>query len=81
MPDCATTLSKRILAYVACSPVPITVREMEQFLLLEPGNLEPDKLYSEFPRVRAPMNVLQHCGPLVDVVEDELQFVHFTVKE
>jgi len=27
------------------------------------------------------MNVTQYCGPLVEVVEDKLQFVHFTVKE
>ncbi len=76
MPDSASSMSKRILAYVACSPVSITAREMELFMLLD-----PNKAAGEVPRVRASINVLQHCGPLVEIVDDTLQFVHFTVKE
>ncbi|KAK1833652.1 hypothetical protein QBC39DRAFT_302504 [Podospora conica] len=75
MPSSVCKISKRILAYIACSPVPIMVREMEQFILLDPGVLE------EVHPVRARMNVIQYCGPLVEVVEDRLQFVHFTAKE
>ena len=75
MPDLASKISKRVVAYMASSPVPLTLREMEQFLLLEPGVLE------EIPRVRVVINVVQYCGPLIEVVEDTLQFVHFTVKE
>lgn len=75
MPSSVSKISKRILAYIACSPLPIMVREMEQLILLDPGVLE------EVPTVRVSMNVVQYCGPLVEVVEDKLQFVHFTVKE
>jgi hypothetical protein len=32
-------------------------------------------------RVRARLNIIQICGPIVEVVDDYVQFVHFTVKE
>lgn len=75
MPSSVCKISKRILAYIACSPLPIMVREMEQLILLDPGVLE------EVHPVRVSMNVIQYCGPFVEVVEGKLQFVHFTVKE
>lgn len=75
MPSSVCKIGKRILAYIACSPLPIMVREMEQLILLDPGVLE------EVLPVRASMNVIQYCGPLVEVVDNKLEFVHFTVKE
>jgi len=33
------------------------------------------------PRVGGRLPVLKLCGPIIEVVDDKVQFVHFTVKE
>jgi len=48
---------------------------MEQALLIVPG--KTDKV----PQVDASLNILQLCGPIIEIFDDRLQFVHFTVKE
>lgn len=53
----------------------MTLKEIEQGLLIDPDN--PFKL----PRVQARVNVVQICGPIIDVVDGYVQFVHFTVRE
>ena len=57
--------------------MPMTRLEMEQMLQIEPGCSESKAA----PRVRAELNFSALCGPLVEMVEDRPQFVHFTVKE
>ncbi|KAI1372550.1 hypothetical protein F4677DRAFT_462875 [Hypoxylon crocopeplum] len=74
LPAASQKNAKRILSWIACSPLPITRHEMEQALLIE-AHAET------VPRVRAELNTLHLCGPLVDTQSDNLQFVHFTVKE
>lgn len=66
--------AKRILSWVACSAQPIARQEMELAMLIEPDT-------EIVPRVRAELNALQLCGPLVEVRNGNLQFVHFTAKE
>ncbi|KAH7255143.1 uncharacterized protein BKA55DRAFT_563482 [Fusarium redolens] len=68
-------LALSILGWVGCSPSPMAVKEIEQALLVD-----PDHLFKQ-PRVQAKVNVIQVCGPIVDVVEGYVQFVHFTVRE
>lgn len=53
----------------------MTLKEIEQALLVDPGN--PLKQ----PRVQAMVDVVRVCGPIVDVVDGYVQFVHFTVRE
>jgi hypothetical protein len=53
----------------------MTLQEIEQTLLVD-----PDHPFKQ-PRVQAMVNVVQVCGPIVDVVDDYVQFVHFTVRE
>lgn len=53
----------------------MTLKEIEQTLLIDPDC--PSKL----PRVQAKVNVIRICGPIVDVVDGYVQFVHFTVRE
>ncbi|XXH03322.1 hypothetical protein Hte_009720 [Hypoxylon texense] len=74
LPAAAQKSAKRILSWVACSPQPITRQEMELALLIEPNT-------ETIPRVRAKLNTLQLCGPLIEIRHGYLQFVHFTAKE
>ncbi|KAF5573491.1 Nacht domain-containing protein [Fusarium pseudocircinatum] len=68
-------LARSILGWVGCAPSPMTLKEMEQALLIDP------KFPHRLPRVQASVNVVQICGPIVDVVDGCVQFVHFTVRE
>jgi hypothetical protein len=53
----------------------MTLKEIEQTLLIDPDSP------SNLPRVQAKVNVVRVCGPIVDVVDGYVQFVHFTVRE
>ncbi|KAF5712258.1 Nacht domain-containing protein [Fusarium mundagurra] len=68
-------LARSILGWVGCAPSPMTLKEIEQALLVDP------KVPFKLPRVQARVNVVQICGPIIDVVDDYVQFVHFTVRE
>lgn len=52
----------------------MTRREMEQALLI-------DSDHRAAPSVVANVDFPRMCGPIVEVVDDSPQFVHFTVKE
>ncbi|KAJ4235469.1 hypothetical protein NW757_013510 [Fusarium falciforme] len=65
----------RILGWVGCAPSPMTRHELEQALVIDPE--QPD----QEPRVNSELNVVEFCGPIVEVIDDYVQFVHFTVKE
>ncbi|PYI36155.1 NACHT domain protein [Aspergillus indologenus CBS 114.80] len=67
--------ARRILAWVGCSPTPLTLREMEQALSIQPGNFNAGKRLSAAP------NLSKLCGPIIEVAGEYVQFVHFTVKE
>ncbi|KAF5000641.1 hypothetical protein FDECE_11178 [Fusarium decemcellulare] len=64
-----------ILGWVGCAPAPMTRYELEQALIVDPDQLENE------PRVVSKLNVVQVCGPIIEIVDDYVQFVHFTVKE
>ncbi|KAG5654814.1 hypothetical protein KAF25_011001 [Fusarium avenaceum] len=70
----AQSQSKKILSWIACSPIEITRHEMEQALIIQPGQ-------STIPQVRFVLDTLRLCGPLVVIEDERLKFVHFTVKE
>ena len=67
--------ARKLPGWIGCSPTPLTVQEMEQALTVSPDNMEGNA------RVLANLNIIKICGPIVEVVEDSVQFVHFTVKE
>ncbi|RKL29949.1 hypothetical protein BFJ72_g11818 [Fusarium proliferatum] len=73
-PSSAQKQCKKILSWIACSPVQITRHEMEQALIIKTD-------HRSIPPVRSTLNTLPLCGPLVEVQEENLKFVHFTVKE
>lgn len=66
---------RKILGWVGCAPMPLTRQEIEQALVVSrEGNKENTKVIAvlDMPRI---------CGPIVEGVDDYIQFVHFTVKE
>ncbi|KAL6697595.1 hypothetical protein J3F84DRAFT_291012 [Trichoderma pleuroticola] len=61
-----------ILGWISCSPTPLTLLELEQALVVT---------ISDTSRVSSPLNFVRLCGPIIEIVEGNIQFVHFTVKE
>ncbi|KAL4724605.1 hypothetical protein ACLX1H_008047 [Fusarium chlamydosporum] len=68
-------LAHSILGWVACAPTPMTLKEIEQALVVDLENPSKD------PRVQSKTNVVEICGPIVEIVNGYVQFVHFTVRE
>ncbi|KAL2130484.1 hypothetical protein VTI74DRAFT_6338 [Chaetomium olivicolor] len=64
----------RILGWIGCSPVPMTRYEMEQALLI-------DSTSNVAPSVIASTNFVRICGPIIEIMDESLRFVHFTAKE
>ncbi|KAH0566067.1 hypothetical protein GP486_000532 [Trichoglossum hirsutum] len=65
--------ARKLLGWISCSQREFTRYEMEQALLIATG--------CECPQVGASLDFLKLCGPIVEVVNDRVRFVHFTVKE
>jgi hypothetical protein len=55
--------------------MPLTIQEIEQALVVSREGVEGSA------KVIAALNMPRICGPIVEVVDDYVQFVHFTVKE
>jgi hypothetical protein len=67
--------ARKLLGWIACSPTPLTVQELQYGLSIKADDREGRM------RRLADLNVEKLCGPIVEVVDDYVQFVHFTVKE
>ena len=66
--------ARNVLGWIGCAPTPLSIQEMEQVLCITE---DP----SRGARVSASLDVVQLCGPIVEVVDGFVRFVHFTVKE
>lgn len=71
----ARNKTRKILGWIGSSPTPLTIHELEQALLVDVENLHSSV------RVSSSLNVVELCGPIVEVVDEYVHFVHFTVKE
>ena len=71
----AKTKARNILGWIGCSPTPLTIWELEQALLVDVADLQSSV------RVPSNLNLVELCGPIVEVIDEYVQFVHFTVKE
>ncbi|KAL6355681.1 hypothetical protein LRP88_11285 [Fusarium phalaenopsidis] len=69
---------RKILGWIGSAPVPLTALEMEQALSID-SNLE--KGLSEPPQLVTNVSFVKMCGPIIEVVDEKLQFVHFTAHE
>ncbi|KAJ4246539.1 hypothetical protein NW762_013480 [Fusarium torreyae] len=67
--------ARKALGWIGCSPVPLTIRELEQALLINIGDIDQD--LSGISTV--PLDRL--CGPVIEEIDGELHLVHFTAKE
>ncbi|KAI9146903.1 Vegetative incompatibility protein [Paramyrothecium foliicola] len=71
-------LCRKVLGYIGCAPAPLTVREMEQAICI---NVNPNNPETKLPDSMVKTNFVRLCGPIIEVIGDELRFVHFTVQE
>lgn len=67
--------ARRILGWVGCSPMPLTIQELQQALSIRVGDS------SQIPQGYSTLNLVLLCGPVVELVDDEVHFVHFTAKQ
>ena len=66
------------MGWIECAPIPLTIPEMEQALSID---ADPDRKLEKVPQVLGKLNFVQMCGPIIEVMGEKLQFVHFTVPE
>ncbi|KAL9115839.1 MAG: hypothetical protein Q9227_000207 [Pyrenula ochraceoflavens] len=74
-PPALKAKARKLLGWIECSPTPMTIQEMEQALVVDINNVDNDA------RVLSSLNLVKICGSIVEVVDDYVQFVHFTVRE
>ncbi|KAK7972207.1 Nacht domain protein [Apiospora saccharicola] len=67
--------ARAVLGWIACAPTPLTIQEMQQALSI--GVNRPTRS----GRLYGNLNIVEICGPIVEVVDEYVRFVHFTVKE
>ncbi|GAW19567.1 hypothetical protein ANO14919_090550 [Xylariales sp. No.14919] len=67
--------ARKLLGWIACTSVPITPEEAQQALLVRPD--DRDQVFN----IVAGLNVVEIIGPIVEIVDTYIQFVHFTAKE
>jgi hypothetical protein len=66
--------SRKVLGWIACAPIPMMTFEMEQAILINPslGHVPTGIFRHDF---------LDMWCPFIEIVDERLQFVHFTVQE
>ncbi|KAM0344160.1 hypothetical protein ACHAPU_007882 [Fusarium lateritium] len=67
--------ARKALGWIGCSPVPLTIRELEQALVVKVGNLDQDL------RGISGLKLDHLCGPIVEEIDGKLHLIHFTAKE
>ncbi|KAJ3542097.1 hypothetical protein NM208_g4030 [Fusarium decemcellulare] len=67
--------ARKALGWIGYSPVPLTVRELDQALAIRIGDLDQDVTGI------SGLSLDRLCGPIVEEVDGELHLVHFTAKE
>lgn len=68
-------MTRKVLGWIGCTPTPLTTQEITQALGITPGDLRHKS------DQRAMFSFGRLCGPIVEVIDDYVQFVHFTVQE
>jgi hypothetical protein len=67
--------TRKILEWVGCATYPPREEELLQALAIEPGETG----FSKGRRIFR--DILKLCGPVIEMENDAIQFVHFTAKE
>jgi hypothetical protein len=74
-PPIARARARTIIGWIGVSPTPLTVQELEQALAVHAQGVRGTG------KVSSRLSIVQLCGPIVEVVDDYVQYVHFTVYE
>lgn len=67
--------ARAILGWIACAPSPLTVQEIQQALSIDVRRPTRNGRLSGY------LDIVEICGPIVEVVDEYARFVHFTAKE
>ena len=67
--------AKAILEWVSCSIVPISRNEIQAALSVARGK-DPSR-----GRKEPLLDVVRWCGPIAEIIDDHIYFVHFSAKE
>lgn len=71
----AKTKACKVLGWIACTPTPLNIREIQHALTIRAADREG------IPPLQVNPQLDKVCGPIVEIVDEYVQFVHFTVKE
>jgi len=55
--------------------MPLAIQELEQALSIRIGD------FNQIPRGYSTLKLVRLCGPVVELVDNKVHFVHFTAKE
>ncbi|RAH64741.1 NACHT domain protein [Aspergillus aculeatinus CBS 121060] len=69
---------RKILGWLGTAPIPLTTREMEQALSVEVDDVERTSRDQSSSQDFLSVDFVQLCGPIIEVADEKLQFVHFT---
>ncbi|KAK2605587.1 hypothetical protein N8I77_008413 [Diaporthe amygdali] len=68
-------LARKVLGWISCALRPVRKEELLQILVVEPGETEFRK------GRRFNTDIGSACGPIIEIVDDIVRFVHFSAKE
>ena len=68
-------VATKILTWVACAERPLREEELLQILVIVPG---ADDFVKDRKQYR---KILHACGPILEIAEGLVRFVHFSAKE
>jgi hypothetical protein len=68
-------MARKIMEWIGCANFPPKVEELLQALAITPGQKDFLKGRKVF------RDILKLCGPIIEIENDVVQFVHFTAKE
>ncbi|OJJ99037.1 hypothetical protein ASPACDRAFT_79712 [Aspergillus aculeatus ATCC 16872] len=69
---------RKILGWLGTAPIPLTTWEMEQALSVEIDDVEGTPCDQTSSQDFLSVDFVQLCGPIIEVADEKLQFVHFT---
>ena len=67
--------ARTILEWVGCALFPPTIKEIQSAVSISNG-ADPSR-----GTRGSLLNIFQRCGPIIEVINDNVLFVHFTAKE
>lgn len=75
LPPNQQDIVRHTLEWIGCATSPLTKEEILQALAITPGEMN----FAKGRKVFA--DILELCGPIIEIENGVLQFVHFTAKE